>query len=353
MEIFVGLLFGLVLFAIWRMWRERNGTIDKPKTDPAFDESEGQPEVAEAVDLLRAEDWRGLTRLYGRLSPSDRYHLIDSLGRMATSPPAAPPEEADSSVLTILGGARLIQGLKLSGQGPARSVVKANMDRMKEAISLADRELREASSRNPDDSTNLALQIRAESAGLRDSGRVNNLVGRIQVSGEDNIYAALNHLLFHWPGFEGSAEGMWKVANEWANAGPNGAWLAIPARAHIEEWSYAMHFCPHGSPERDTMISLQSDEGFKRHIANLDDMFWSALSRMPINGAEFSFAHNHFAFLMHIFRVDDRAGRHLDLIGEHISRHPWSLLPTGALKPTQLLADLRKQYGLPLLGTRS
>jgi hypothetical protein len=344
LQIIYILVAALMLFAVWRMFRDRHGVIERPVRDPDFDESEGQPEVHEALGLLREGDWVGLRRLYGRLTPSDRYHLIDSLGRMAPSMPDL-PDDPDSVQLTIAGGMRLVHGMKLEGKGPVKAVARANFERMRQAVSQADRELREASSRDPHDSTSLALQILAELGGLRDDARVNNLVGRLQASGEHNIYAAVNHLLANLPYIRRSADPMWRVANEWANARPNPAWLAIPARAHIEEWSYALQF-PTGSSERETMIALMQDDDFRRHLAALDDTFWNALSREAISGAEHAFAHNHFAFLMHIFRVDDRAGRHLEQIGQDISRYPWCLLPTGATHPSRLLADLRKQYGL-------
>jgi hypothetical protein len=342
--IFYALLLSVVLFGLWRMIRNRDGYVEGVTRGPKFDESEGQPEVSEALELLRADDWVGLTSLYGRLTPSDRYHLIYSLGRMAPAPTL--PGEANSAMLTITGGMRIIQGMKLEGKGPVRSVVRANAERMRQDISNADRELREATSQSPDDSTALAFQMLTEVAGMRDTSRINNLVGRAQASGEDNLYAAVNHLIASSPMLGRSTSEMWRVANEWANSGPNAAWLAIPARAHIEEWTYAMHACPPGSPDRVTMTSLLQDDDFKRHLASLDDKFWASLRQAPISGAEHSFAHNHFAFLMHVFRVDDRARRHLEQVGEHMSRYPWRLLPTGAAQPAQLLADLRKQYSL-------
>lgn len=348
MSIVYGILLGLMLLAIWRMWRNRHGEVEDRRI-PGFDPAEGQPEAPEAVELLRSADWSGLSRLYVRLAPSDRYHLIESVSEITrTAPPDTPPD-ADSALLTVFGGLLMFHGLRLQGSGPAGAVVKKNAPRMMEDMKAAARLLRDAASRNPYDSTTLALQMRLELFTTNDPAQINGLVGRIQATDEANIYAASNHLLANAPKRTGSAEGMWKVANEWANAGPNAAWLAIPARAHIEEWHYAMAYCPHGSPERASMIDLMQDEGFIRHIARLDDMFWAALPRGTLSGAEASYAHNHFAFLMHVFKVADRAKAHLERIGPHIGRYPWIFLPTGASHPGQMLAELRKQYGLPRL----
>lgn len=353
MEIISVLVAVGMLLVVWRMFRERHGVIEHTRPDPGFDQSEGQPEVPEALALLAAGNWTGLTRLYHRIPPSDRYHLIEALGRMA---PAAPetPDDADSTTLTICGGVRLVKGLQFKGKGPVRSVLRANLERRREAIAAADRELRDASARNSNDSTALAFQLLAEIGGLGDRARINGLVGRIQASDEDNVYAARNHLLYTSALLEQSAEPMWRAANEWASDPPNAAWLALPARAHIEEWSFAMYDCPHGSAERGAMIERLGDDGFRRHLASLDDLFWSTLLRGPMSGAEHAFAHNHFAFLLHVFRVDDRPGRHLEQIGGNMSLYPWCLLPTGSTAPMRLLSDLRRQYGLDRLpATRS
>ena len=338
----------LMLFAVWRMFRTRHGEFsDKP--DPNFDPAEGQPEAREALALLGQQDWAGLTRLYGRISPSDRYHLIESLAELHRTPPPEAPGDADSVILTIIGGMLVFHGASTRGSGPATSVLKANAPRMMENLKTAAGMLKEAAARNTGDSTTLSLLMRLELITTRDQAQINNLVGRIQATGENNIYAAANHLLANTSKWGGSADRMWRVANEWASQPPNAAWLAIPARAHAEEWCFAMVLSPPAAPERSAMIDLMQDEGFKRHLARLDDLFWAALDREPLAGAEASFVHNHFAFLMHQFRIEDRAKPHLERIGAYIARNPWALMPTVSPEPSRLLADLRKQYGLPPL----
>ena len=348
MEIVSALIAGLMLFAIWRMFRGRHGVIEKD-VDRAFDVAEGQPEAPEALELFRASNWSELTRLYWRIPPSDRYHLIEALSRLHPDLPQKPPEDADSSVLTIVGGLLLFHGARVQGTGPTLSVLKADAPRRMQELKESARLLREASGRNPHDSTNLSLQILMEHMTTVDHAQINSLIGRVQASGEDNLYAALNHMLAHTPRMTGQADGMWRIANEWASTPPNAAWLAIPARAHIEEWVFAMQLTPPNSHARIAMIDLQSDDNFIRHIARLDDMFWAALQRGEMSGAESSFAHNHFAFLMHIFKLQDRVKPHLERIGSHIARYPWIFLPTGASRPTLMLLDLRRQYGLSSL----
>jgi hypothetical protein len=349
MQLFVLFLLAVMLFAIWRRWQNRNGEIDV-RVDPAYDPTEGQPEAREALGYLQAANWSALSRLYWRLAPSDRYHLIQSLARLAG--PAGPPdlpEDADSALISIAGGMSLMRGLSFQTSGGFNAVLRANAPRMAEDLRNADRTLREGAIRNPHDSTCMALQILVEDATNRDRGLINSLVGRIQASGEDNLFAGVNHLLSCLPNRDETFAAAWRIANEWADARPNGAWLAIPARVHIEEWRRAVVLSPPNAPERSAMVDLLQDDGFKRHLARLDDMFWSSQKHSPMSGAEAAFAHNHFAFLMHIFRVDERAKAHLDRIGPYVSQYPWSLLPTGASHPTRLLSDLRRQYGLPRL----
>jgi hypothetical protein len=347
MTIVYGFFAALMLFGLWRIWRNRHGVIAERK-DPDFDVAEGQPEVREALDLMHAKNWPALTKLYWGMSPSDRYHMIESAGELAFNGPPDIPEDADSALLTITGGMQLMHGMRVKGKGSAVAAYKADGKRMMDDMRAAAARLREAGNRNPNDSTNLALQIRYEVVLNGDEAHINSLVGRAQASGEDNIYIALNHLLGFTPNPRRSADRMWRVANEWASSPPNAAWFAIPARAHIEEWRYAMA-CPPATPERSSMIDLMSDEGFRRHLVKIDDAFWSARERKAIDGAEFSLAHNHLAFLMHLFHIEDRARAHLEQIGPHVSRYPWAYLPTGQTRPTLLLADLRRQYGLPAL----
>lgn len=342
MEI-IALLFLLIIpFAMWRMWRGQRGEPDG-RSDPAFDPAEGQREAHDARQLLMDQDWSGLSRLYSALAPSDRYHLIESLAGLLKEAPPEPPPTADSAIRTLTGGLILFQGLSAFGALPAKR--PADRARLEGYLKEAGRLLASALKDRPDDTTALALSLRLEIATTRDASQINSLVGRVQAAGEANLYAGLNHLLAASPQQGGSLAAMWTLANEWALAGPNAAWLALAARAHIEEWRYGMAF-PFGSPERAAMIDRMQDEGFARHIVKLDDMFWASDARQPLSGAEASFAHNHFAFLMHLFRAGERARAHLERMGPVIARYPWIYLPTGAARPTQLLSDLRERYGL-------
>ncbi len=343
MEIIPLLLLLIIPFALWRMWRGPQGA-GLAHSDPAFDPAEGQREAHEARQLLIDQDWSRLSQLFGRLGPSDRYHLIETLGELLKDAPPRPPEDAESAILTLTGGVILFQGL--SPSGPAGGGARGLSARRSGYLGEAGRLLARALGAHPADATALSLSLRLERATTRDPGQINNLLGRIEASGEANLYAGVNRLLAASPQEGGSLAALWTAANEEAASGPNAAWLALPARAHIEEWRYAMAF-PYGSPERAAMIDRMQDDGFRRHLARLDDMFWASAARQPLSGAEASFAHNHFAFLMNLVNAGDRVRPHLERMGPFIARYPWIYLPTGASRPTQLLADLQERYGLP------
>jgi len=341
-EIIPLLLLLIIPFAMWRMWRGPQGTTPA-RSDPGFDPAEGQREAHEARQLLIDQDWSGLSQLYGGLCPSERYHLIESLAELLQDAPPQPPEDAGSSILTLTGGVILFQGL--SPAGPAGAKARGLSAQRSGYLGEAGRLLARALSESPADATALSLSLRLERATTRDRAQINSLLGRIEASGEANLYAGVNRLLAASPQEGGSLGAMWTAANEEAASGPNAAWLALPARAHIEEWRYAMAF-PYGSPERADMIDRMQDDGFLRHVVRLDDMFWAAAARQPLSGAEASFAHNHFAFLMNLVKAGDRVRPHLERMGPFIGRYPWIYLPTGASRPTQLLADLQGRYGL-------
>lgn len=342
MEIFYIVLFVAMLFAIWRMWRGRRGS-PVVMQDPAFDRTEGHPHAAEALDLLDRSDWAGLTRLYWKLPPSDRYHLVQALGEVAPTESLSWPEDADSAILTIGGGLRIAQAAKSRGGGPGRTVTREAANSMAESLTEARRLLTRAATINPHDSTNFALQIRVGLGLGGDKAELNLLLGKIDASGEHNIFAAANHLQFVAPKWHGSMEEMWTAANSYASNPHNAAWLAIAARAHIEEWLYSMAF---DESLKQAYIARLQDDGFVDHIRSLNRLFWNRAEEAEMTPAEATFAHNNFAFLLQMVRADDLLRPHLEAIGPRVTAQPWGYLPSGAQRPTRLLQDMRNKAGL-------
>lgn len=343
--LYIAVIAGIVFL----IFRKATGRDVRPAVmrDPAFDRTEGHPDAQRAFDMLMKGGWSALTQLYWKLEPSDRYHLVQGLGELAATEPVTWAEEADSAILTIHGGICLAQAGKARGAGSGAGVKRDAAQRMADSLMEARRLLDRAASINAHDSTNFALQIRVGLGLGGDRAELNRLLGKIDASDEHNIFAAANHLQFVSPKWYGSVEEMWQVANTYANNPHNAAWLAIAARAHIEEWLYSMAFDP--AARQDYIARLQ-DDGFKDHIRSLDRLFWNRAAESGMSRAEATFAHNNMAFLLQMVHADEKIGPHLDRIGANVSILPWGYLPDGAEKPTRLISDLRRKAGLPALG---
>ncbi len=343
-------VFVLMVYAIMHMWRRRRyGTPVPPTSDPAFDKAEGHPQAAEATELLRTGAWPQLTLLYGRLPASDRYHLVQGMGELASSEPASWPDSADSAIMTIRAGMKVTRAWNAATAGITKRVnAREHVTGVLRELEEAQKLLTEAAYRNPHDSVTFAIQLRIETYANGSTSDVNALTGKIDATEEANIFAALNHLIYASPKWHGSIEKMWAVANDYGSRGPNAAWLAIAARAHIEEWLFCMKIDT--SQTADYVAKLQ-DTGFAQHVRGMDRQFWQRAAQGGMTRAEAHFAHNNFAFLLQVLRLDDLVGRHLEEIGPYISTQPWNFLPDGAERPTRLLGELRKRAGLEALAT--
>ena len=346
MSIFYVVLFVLMLFAIFRMWRRRGGVYVRTE-DAAFDRTEGHPDTALGMEHVLKGKWAALTSLYWHQPPSDRYHFVQGIGELAKHGSVTWPEDADSAVLTIQAGVCLAQFSTAIEDLITRRAPKSSATGIPPILAEAKRLLVESARRNPHDSANLALQLRADMYSGKDRATFNNLLGRIDATGEANIYAALNHVMFVSPRAHGSTEEMWQAANGYASNPHNAAWLAIAAFAHIEEWHFSMSFDP---ALRQAYISRLQDPGFTDHIRSMNRLFWNRATENEMSRAESTFAHNNFAFLMQMVRADDALAPHLEEMGRSITALPWCYLPDGALKPTRLVSELRRKAGLPALG---
>lgn len=323
--------------------REENQRLKRKAVYPRFDHGAGNPHLPQAIDALWKQDWAELSRIYRKQAPSDRFVFIEALGATSVVDTPLPEDQSDSGALTICGGLKTGHAWRFRGGGGAETVTSASAVRMIDCLSEAQQALAAALAINPQDSTALAFMIRAE-MGLRgDRDVLDGALERAQGSFETNLFVAANHLQFVTPKWHGSVEEMWQVANRWASTPPNAAWLAIAARAHIEEWLFCFHF---DVSRRQAMVAKMQDDGYLRHVAELDDLFWKSVSEQPILGAEASFAYNNFAFLMNTMGLKERVKPHLERIGPHITTLPWGYTMTGAAEPMHLLALLRKAHQL-------
>jgi hypothetical protein len=309
-----------------------------------FDQAEGCEEVAPGVALLAANDWRGLSQLYRKLSPSDRYHFVQGLGARASMEAIDPPKDADSAGLAIAGGLQIARAWKFRGSGIAVTVTEAGANRMAQSLLEAQRLLIAAQTINPYDSVPLAFLIRSEMALSGNPDVLDDALQKLSQTGEHNIFAAANHLQFASPKWQGSIAEMWRVANDYATHGPNAAWLAIAARAHIEEWLYCMNF---DSSRRDAYVAKMQDTTFTDFCREMDRMFWEKAGQTSMSRSEANFAHNNFAFFHRTFRNGDLVGRHLKQIGPYLTALPWGYNSTDDLMG--LLDTMRKEAGLAKL----
>lgn len=345
MPFFIGFLVVLIAIVVWRQMR-RNRPARAPKPATNFDRTEGQPDVPEAIAMLGRADWEGLSRLYRRLPPSDRAHMINGLGARAGSEAIQLPANPDSAALVIAGGLHVVLAAQARGGGIGADVSDRAAMSMVDYLTEARRLLTAATAIAPHDSTAYAFDIRCEMGLGGDRARFNGFIGRLQASSEHNLYAAAAHLQFVAPKWHGSITEMWSVANDYATRGPNPAWLAIAARAHIEEWLFCTSFDPSQKP---AYIARLRDDGFIASIRELDTSFWSDTRLASMTPAEATFAHNNFAFLHTVTRTDDLIARHLEAMGPRIAMQPWGYDPTGVIDPVGLINTLRRKAGLPAL----
>lgn len=199
----------------------------------------------------------------------------------------------------------------------------------------------------PADSAAIAFRIRIEMGLGGDHDMLADLLGRLEQSAEANVFAALNHLLFVAPKWHGSIVQMWEVANAYAGSPRNAAWIAIAARAHIEEWLFSVGFNDDEALRDNYLLKLQ-DPGFRKFIGQMDETFWRTNQASPATGAEGAFAHNTMACLLMRFDLTSRMRAHLEKMGPYITGgFPWSFFSNG--EPMEILAEVRRRAGLPLL----
>src|SRR5262245_46095414 len=97
---------------------------------PKFDRGAGNPHLAPAGDLLWKGDWGGLSALYRKQTPSDRYKFIDALGDTAVVDTALPSDKADSGALCVAGGLKISHAWRFRGYGGASTVSESDAIKM-------------------------------------------------------------------------------------------------------------------------------------------------------------------------------------------------------------------------------
>lgn len=338
------LVVAAMLAGIWKIWKDRNGVAIE-MLDPAFDRSEGHPQARAAQQHLLNQNWQALSNAYRQETPSDRYHLVHALGELAAMEPVERPDQPDSGQLALHAGLMLARAWRYRGNGPGGSISENDARKMFACITEAQDDLESALRAAPNDTTIAALYVRSEMLMGGDRKVLDRLVGAARASNESNLFFACNHINFVSPKWHGSIDEMWREANVYGNARHNAAWLAIPARAHIEEWLFNVAW----AQDAEGHVAKMQDEGFLDAIRGLDDLFWDQASKTEMSPSETTFAHNHFAFLLNTLRITDRLAPHLQAMDRRITVLPWGYSNSGAESPTRMITQLRRQAGLPAL----
>lgn len=307
-----------------------------------LDFTEGREDAREALKAFENGDWARLGLIYGPLAPSDRYQLIHVLGELTKldAEPKKPAEDADA--LTIMAGVRTGWAWRHRGGGAGASVNDKRANAMFKALEQASADLILASTRSPrPDSVAAAYAIRVGMGLDGDRGRLRSALQTVEHSGDQNVFAAYNHMMFVAPKWHGSFEEVAEVARvSAAHAHP--AYAAVAARTHIEIWLYDTAMSDGEGPRR-AYLRLQDPEVIAG-IRKLDADFWRKRATVLLTHAERVFTHNNFAFLLSLAGQGDLLAPHLEALGRDITLLPWGYQVHG--KYLGHLNDLRRQSGL-------
>lgn len=310
---------------------------------PVFDKTEGHPHARNALGMLHGQDWDGLGRLYRRLAPADRTHLVGLLGEMVPLDSTLPVALGDNGARTMVGGMLHVMVQRLRGQATADRCSTEQARGVWDKIALARDLLREALRQAPHDSTVRTFLLRSMLHGGPDPEYpFQQAAEDYRLHGEQNIYTHLTLLQHASPRWRGSVKEMYDLADRYAGEAPNAAFLALKARAHIEDWIYSVHVSD--NPRDVTDYHARRDApGFSQSMQALDDSFWKRLKTSRLSFSEAHFAHNNLAALFALLHMDARVKPHLQALGAALSFNPWCFLDS---QVNPYVHRLRRRLGL-------
>ena len=315
------------------------------KKQPQFDKTEGDPNVRAGLDLLTSGDGAALGAFYTGLAPADRVHFIDGVGLLSEIDAPLPDPGSHKAMPAIEGGLRYVWAHRLRGFATADLTSDAQARSMAEMAFMAQDLLAEAAEATPGDSALHAFRIRALMLTGGPDGAFEAICSGLAATGEANLLAEMARLNYLTEKWHGSHAAMHDVADAAAANPPNAAFLALKARAWIEEWLYetAMN---DDAEETAAFRARAKSDAFRQELAALDDRFYALQANpAPVCRAETRFARNHFAVLFTLFSDDARLRPHLEAVGAEPADMPWGYV-FGERIP-QGLNKLRKRCGLP------
>lgn len=293
---------------------------------------------------LESGDGASLGALYAGLAPTDRVHFIDGLGQLCEIGAALPARTSHPALAAIEGGLRYVWAHRLRGFATADRTSDTQAFNMYEMAGTAHAVLEEAAALTPHDSALHTYRIRTEMLARGAQGGIEAIFSALDAAGEVNLYAGLSRLSYLSPKWHGSIGEMHAFADTVAARPPNAAFLALKARAVIEEWLYETAM----SDEGGTANAFRKRSGtpaFRTALAALDDRFVDLVAKGPaLSVAEVHLAHNQFGTLFALFPDKARLKRHLAEIKAPAAT-PWGYLAAGDIPG--LLARLRREAGLP------
>lgn len=314
------------------------------KKAPAFDVAEGNAFVSKGLTLLQAGNGAALGRLYASLPPADRVHLLDGIGLLSDIGAAVPARAGHPSLAAIEGGLRYVWAHRLRGFATADQTSDAQAFNMYDMAHEAHAALDEAARLTPQDSAVHAFRIRAEMLARGVEGGAEAAFRDLDAAGEPNVLADLARLNYLAPKWHGSVDEMHAFADAAIARVPNAAFLALKARACIEEWLYesGMNEAPGAAA---AFKARSATPAFRQSLADLDDRFLDLLKTGPaLSAAEAHFARNQFAVLFVAFLDRPRLKHHLTGLAVPAAV-PWGYFAGGNV--ARFLAKLHKELGLP------
>ena len=317
------------------------------KKAPAFDLTEGNRHVRPGLALLEAGKGQELGALYAGLDPAGRLHFLDGLGQLSDIGAPLPALEGHPAMYAVAGGLHYVWAHRLRGFATADRTSQAQVREMVDMASVADGLLSAGARQTPGDSALHGFRIRAMMLTGAPPGGFEAVTQDLRATGEANVLAELARVSYLAPKWHGSVGEMHAAAASAMEGAPNVSFLALKARAWIEEWLYQTAMNDNEAEIAAFREKVKSD-AFKAEVGALDDEFRAGFGKGPeLTFAEAGFAHNNFAVLMTLVKDNVRLKPHLSAIGKSVFQTPWGYI--AGRNVSGMIAKLRASAGLPKL----
>lgn len=263
----------------------------RPKA-AAFDVTEGNRHAPAGLAHLEAGEGAALGGLYANLAPADRLHFLDGLGQISEIGAPLPDLSSHPAMPAVAGGLHYVWAHRLRGFATADHTSRDRVLNMADMNDVAEDLLAAATAATPADSALHGFRFRSMMLTGGPPGAFEAITEDLRASGETNVLAELARMNYLAPKWHGSAAEMHAVADAAVETAPNAAFLALKARAWIEQWLYETAMNDDGEEVAAFRKTVQSD-AFRASLAELDDRFREMFNAgPPLAFAEAGFAHN-------------------------------------------------------------